>query len=156
VRGGQSPIFDRSSNTLELGPYQLALLGLKGMSLGVQQDCVCETRELAGFKIVEQYARRLVVETTAGDLLVIVRQRDAKGKLVRTFAGAESTAMSIVIRASQDGHLIHVSWHHDRVIWSGMSWGAASIDASGTDPIRIEVEGSDFSVTSIDLEIWRA
>jgi len=152
---GFDPELSHTPDSIELGPYQFALLGIEESNLGVQGGCVSEIRERAEFRIIETTGTRWTVETGPGNLRLIVNQRDADGRLVRTYSGSKSAANAISISASQNGEDHALTRYDDRIVWSGMSWAAADLFASGFDPVRIVVEFQDPIAAQLSLEIWR-
>jgi len=152
---GFPAILNLSNDTIRLGSYQLIILGLDGPDLGRQADSVSQSLDPVWFTTIEQSERKLVVEAEPGELQVVVRQRDAIGHLVRTFAGQDHASKAISIRATQEGSQLESTNDHDRAIWSGMSWGAIEVHPNGSSPIRIEVEASDPSVASLELQLWQ-
>jgi len=145
-----------SEGSIELGPYQMAILGIDGPSFGVQQDCVSQVRKRAYCLVVDRSPAKMTVDFAPGDLRIVVRQRDADGRLVRTFSGSKSAASAISIQAWQVDVEIPVVRHDDKVVWSGMSWAIADLIASGEDPVRIFVEAHDPLVAKLEVEIWSA
>lgn len=151
---GFEPILADGSVTL--GPYQMALLGVNRPGLGIQEDCVSEVRVPAAYRVVQDLGSRVVIETTPGDLRLIVRKRDAEGRLVRNYLADRSIAETLAIRARQGETELDVSLQHDRIVWSGMSWGAAEVVAEGQAPVTFEIEAREPEVTTLEIEVWRA
>jgi len=152
---GFEPTLDRVANSIELGPYQMALLGIEGPNLGMQDDCVSEVRISADYEVIERLPAKLTARTKPGDLELIVRQFDAERKLCRTYSGSESAAAAIRLTVSQDGTDLCVTRHDNRIIWSGMSWAAAAVSAPGGGDVEISLMATDPQVAFLDLEVWR-
>lgn len=74
------------------------------------------------------------------DLRIIMQQFDLKGTPYRSWPGAppDGKAVSEVlkIRVSQEGKEIPLKIEYNKVIWSGLSWGAAEIRQSDIDLAR--------------------
>jgi hypothetical protein len=153
---GFVPLLSGDKHSVELGPYQFVLLGVDGPDLGVQSDCVSAVRIPVNFTVIENYQSKLVVECPGGELLVIVRQRDSDGRLVRTYSGTSSASGAISIAARQGDYDLAISRYDDKVVWSGMSWAIGGVSTRKGVPARITVEVRDPQVKKIDLEIWDA
>ena len=136
-----------SGTQLSLGPGQMAMVGFgayasPGYDLGIQSDVVIP-RSIAPLPISFRDAgagsiEASVVPSTHGVLRVIVQETTPGGQLRRTWAGGppsgENMGKVFAFSASQNGRTIPVRIDYDKVIWSGLSWAAAEIDANDLTP----------------------
>jgi len=137
-------------DAVALGPFQMVLLGLTDESFGVQEDCVSVHRRLVKFEEISRTPTELTIEVPPGEYLVIAQQRDEIGRLVRKFGDGKPFASTLSISSSRGSCQLE----HDRIVWSGMSWGAATIVADGGGPVRIDISTTDSGVESLDVQIW--
>jgi hypothetical protein len=72
------------------------------------------------------------------DLRIILQQFDHTGLPYRSWPGAppdgKKVSDVITIRATQNGKDLPLRIEYDKVIWSGLSWGAAEISRASFDP----------------------
>ncbi|HUI43681.1 MAG TPA: hypothetical protein VL523_17100 [Terriglobia bacterium] len=146
-------------NTVTLGPGQMAAVGYGSYAapefdLGVQEDVIIP-RAIAPLeaKFAPDGSRALVATVTAparGDLRIIFQQRYPDGTVARSWPGGppNGTSMGKVLKisAEQDGKMLPVEIDYDRLVWSGLSWGAGEIPhaefASGR-PITIRCSSAE-------------
>lgn len=144
---GFVPLLD--GNKITLGPGQMAAVGFgryaaPAFDLGVQEDVRIprSIRPLAaafaakGSNTIEA----VLPEPPAGDLRIIFQQWYPDGTVARSWPGGppNGTSMGKVLKisAEQDGKTLPVQIDYDRLIWSGLSWGAGEIRHSDFVPGR--------------------
>jgi hypothetical protein len=156
---GFAPIL--SGNRITLGPGQMAAVGFgryadSGLNFGQQEDVVIP-REItpieANFYDVGKNTIEAVIQPPAkGDLRIIFQQRDEQGNITRSWPGGPPNGKSVTtvleITAEQNGKPLPLLIAHDKVIWSGLSWGAGEVKAKdiakeGSITIRSKSEEKD-------------
>lgn len=127
-------------NKITLGPGQLAAVGFgryaaQEFDLGVQDD-VHIPRSIAPLRARFTANASNEIETTLpapakGDLRIIFQQRATDGAILRSWPGGPPNGLSVgkvlKIFAQQNGKTLPVELDYDRVVWSGLSWGAGEI-----------------------------
>jgi hypothetical protein len=155
-------------NRVTLGPGQLVAVGFgryasKEYDLGLQAD-VQIPRSIArlGAKFVSTTANTIETNIEApvkGNLRIIFQQHGKSGEIMRSWPGGppDGTSMGKVFKiyAEQDGKVLPVEINYDKLIWSGLSWGAGEIErgnfvsgrpitircsSAEKDPVRLEGE----------------
>jgi hypothetical protein len=135
---GFVPILTR--NKIKLGPGQLAAVGFgryagKEFDLGIQED-VHIPRSISPMNVSFAAVGSNGIETTLtapaeGDLRIIFQQRGTDGAIMRSWPGGPPNGMSVgkvlKISAEQYGKSLPVEVDYDRVVWSGLSWGAGEV-----------------------------
>jgi hypothetical protein len=135
---GFVPILAR--NKIKLGPGQLAAVGFgryagKEFDLGIQED-VHIPRSIspinASFAAVGPNGiEATLTAPTEGDLRIIFQQRGTDGGIMRSWPGGPPNGMSVgnvlKISVAQNGKSLPVEVDYDRVVWSGLSWGAGEV-----------------------------
>lgn len=103
--------------------------------LGVQED-VRIPRSIRPLDVAFRPVQQGTIEATvqppaAGDLRIIFQQWYADGTVARSWPGGppNGTSMGKVLRisAEQGGKPLPIEIDYDRLIWSGLSWGAGEI-----------------------------
>ncbi len=127
-------------NRITLGPGQMAAIGFgryaaPEFDLGVQED-VRIPRSIRPLDVAFRPVQQGTIEATvqppaAGDLRIIFQQWYADGTVARSWPGGppNGTSMGKVLRisAEQGGKPLPIEIDYDRLIWSGLSWGAGEI-----------------------------
>jgi hypothetical protein len=155
-------------NGITLGPGQLAAVGFgryasKEYDLGIQED-VQIPKSIAGLeaKFVSTTANTIETNIEApakGDLRIIFQQHGKAGEIMRSWPGGPPNGTSVgkvlKIYAEQDGKALPIEINYDKLIWSGLSWGAGEIkrrnfvsgrpitircSSAEKDPVRLEGE----------------
>lgn len=134
-------------NKITLGPGQMAAVGFgryaqAEFDLGIQEDVRIPTsiRPVeARFSAKGKNAIETTVSVpTRGDLRIIFQQRGTDGNLRRSWPGGppNGTSMAKVLKifATQNGKTVPVEINYDKLIWSGLSWGAGEIKSGALDP----------------------
>jgi hypothetical protein len=91
------------------------------------------------------------------DLRIIFQQFGADGKPVRSWGGAPPDGQKmndlLTIRVRQAGKELPIYLEYDKMIWSGLSWGAAELRQGGFDPaIRVEIYCASAEKDELRLE----
>lgn len=135
---GFVPVLQR--NKVKLGPGQLVAVGFgryaaQDFDLGVQEDvriprsivplsALFVARGINGIEAI-------LTTPAKGDLRIIFQQRGTDGSIMRSWPGGPPNGMTVgkvlKISAYQGGKAVGVEIDYDRVIWSGLSWGAGEI-----------------------------
>lgn len=151
--------------TVTLGPGELALVGFgryakDQFGLGIEED----VRIPVNIQPVNTDFRRTakneittrVVPPANRVLRIIFQQLDKDGRALRSWPGGPPNGKPVgtvlAIRAFQAGKPIPVSIDYDRVIWSGLSWGAGEITPGTFDPkLPIEIRCSSSEKEEVTL-----
>ena len=158
------------SNKIKLGPGQLAAVGfgsyaLPEFDLGVQED-VRIPRSIdpvdAAFVAKGQNAIEAAITPPAkGDLRIVFQQRNNDGLITRSWPGGppngKSVATVLKIRAEQDGKELPITIDYDRVIWSGLSWGAGEIRHASfivERPLTIRCSSSEKDAMKLEARVY--
>lgn len=127
-------------NHITLGPGQMAAVGFgryasAGLNFGLQEDVVIPLT-IAPVEANFQQAGRNTIEAVIqpperGDLRIVFQQRDEQGYIMRSWPGGPPNGKSIAtvlkIVAEQGGKPLPIDVQYDKVVWSGLSWGAGEI-----------------------------
>jgi hypothetical protein len=153
---------------ITLGPGQMAAVGFgrysgNAFDFGLQEDVVIP-REIAPVdaKWIERGKDTLeaVIQPPAkGNLRIVFQQRDQNGNITRSWPGGppngKSVATVLKISVEQNGKAIPVLLAHDKVIWSGLSWGAGEVDRKDlAGHGAITVRCSSEEKAAVKLEGW--
>jgi hypothetical protein len=127
-------------NRIKLGPGQMALVGYgryaaQDFVLGTQEDVIIPRaiRPLeAHFSAMQTNVIEASITPPAhGDIRIIFHQRGADGYLRRSWPGGppNGTLMGkvLTIHATQGGKDLPIEINYNKMIWSGLSWGAGEI-----------------------------
>ena len=134
-------------NRMRLGPGQLAAVGFgryaePAYELGIQEDVIIP-RSIAPIPATFEALPANTIETTviapqAGDVRIIFQQRDSEGAIMRSWPGGPPNGTpvgkALKIYAEQEGKEVPVEIHYDKMIWSGLSWGAGEIKHANLVP----------------------
>jgi hypothetical protein len=157
-------------NRVTLGPGQMAAAGFgryaaAAFDSGVQEDVVIP-RSIApveaSFQGAGENTIQAVVQPPAkGDLRIVFQQRDEKGNIMRSWPGGPPNGKSVgtvlKIVAEQNGKPLPLDGQYDRVIWSGLSWGAAEIrrkDFARGQPITIRCSSAEKNPVRLDGQLY--
>jgi hypothetical protein len=157
-------------NKVKLGPGQLAAVGFgryaaQEFDLGVQRD-VHIPRSIApmsaSFAATGSNGIEVVVPAPAkGDLRIVFQQRGTDGGIMRSWPGGPPTGTSVgkvlKISAAQNGKSLPVKIDYDRVIWSGLSWGAGEIkhaDFASGQPITIRCTSAEKNSVILEGKVY--
>lgn len=161
-----------TGDKIRLGPGQLAAVGFgryagPEFDLGVQED-VRIPRAIspvdASFVAKGQNTIEATITAPAkGDLRIIFQQRDENGNIMRSWPGGPPNGKSVgtvlKIVAEQNGKLLPIEINYDKVIWSGLSWGAGEIrhaDLIGARPLTIRCSSAEKNAVNLEARVYAA
>lgn len=157
-------------NRITLGPGQMAALGFgryvePAFDFGIQEDVVIP-QSIAPLPATFQAAGKNAIGAellppSNGDLRIIFQQRDEHGNIMRSWPGGPPNGKSVgtvlKITAEQDGKPLPIDIQYDRVIWSGLSWGAGEIrhrDLAPGIPIRIRCSSAEQGALTLEAHLY--
>lgn len=157
-------------NKIKLGPGQLAAVGFgryasSEFDLGVQED-VHIPRSIAPLNATFALKGQNIIEATVtppaeGDLHIIFQQRNTDGWITRSWPGGppkgKTVGTVLKIQAEQDGKALPIEIDYDRVIWSGLSWGAGEIRHgafSSGKPITVRCLSEEKSAMKLEAMVY--
>ncbi len=159
-----------AGDQITLGPGQLALVGFgkyadAAFDLGVQADVVIP-RSIEPVEAKFTSAGENTIEATlavpdAGDLRIVMQQRDDHGTIERSWQGGPPNGKNMgkffVIVASQNGKPVPVEINYDKVIWSGLSWAVGEIKHASMNagaPVQIRISSADKDPRKLDGKVY--
>jgi hypothetical protein len=159
-----------SGNKITLGPGQLAAVGFgryaaQEFDLGVQDD-VRIPRSIVPVAASFTSKSDRLIETTVdapakGDLRIIFRQWYKDGSIARSWPGGPPNGTSVGkvlrIEAEQSGKILPVEINYDKLIWSGLSWGAGEIkneNLSPGQPITIRCSSTEKYEVKLEGQLY--
>jgi hypothetical protein len=165
---GFAPVLQGARITL--GPGQMAAVGFgryasTAFDFGVQEDVVIAR----GIVPVDtQWVERgkntieAVIQPPAkGDLRILFQQRDQSDNIMRSWPGGppngKSVATVLRIVVEQNGKPIPVELAHDKVIWSGLSWGAGEVrrkDFANAGAITVRCSSEEKGALKLDGQLY--
>jgi hypothetical protein len=167
--GGYTPEID--GGAIRVGPEQLVVVGTgvyadAGYDLGrdetiripMMQDKVEVAFVSAGKNTIHGIVGAgATVQAGAGkNLRILVQQFGANGLPVRSWGGSPPDGKKmdtlIQIRARQGGADLSLFVEYDKMIWSGLSWGAAEL-RQGTFDVTMPVEIECYSAEKDELRL---
>ena len=162
--GGFVPVI--KGNDLTLGPEQMAVVGLEGYADKAYLMGKDETVRIpfsieaiqTAFTTGEKNKISGTVNSIAGkDIRIIFQQFDASGLPRRSWGGAPPNGKKmnalLSIKVSQEGKQIPLKVEYDKMIWSGLSWGAGEISKMDFDPHKpLTVECSSAEQEAMHLK----
>jgi len=107
-----------------------------------------------------------LIETTVeppakGDLRIIFRQRDKDGNIMRSWPGGPPSGTPVdkvlKIEVEQNGKPLPLEINYDKLIWSGLSWGAGEIkhkDFVSGRPITIRCSSGEKDPVRLDGKLY--
>lgn len=155
-----------NAGKLTMGAEQMAVIGLgryasEQYDLGVEEDVVIP-RQIEQLVISPQMKDAHTVEFQIADfsdkLRIVFSQLDLSGKPIRSWGGGlpEGVKMNeyLAISVKQGKKNVPVKINYDKIIWSGLSWGAGEIDIKdlkSNSPLKItccskEGESKNFKI----------
>jgi len=136
--GGYKP--DVDVNILTIGPEQLVVVAYgeyadRKYELGIDDTInipLSIDKIEAAFTVIAKNTIQGKVNAVAGkDVRIIFQQFSKNGDPCRSWPGAppdgKKVSEVILIKVSQDGKEIPLHIEYDKMIWSGLSWGAGEI-----------------------------
>jgi len=159
-----------TGDKIRLGPGQLAAVGFgrhagPEFDLGVQED-VKIPRVIAPVDATFVSRGQNTIEATftapqKGDLRIIFQQRNSDGVITRSWPGGPPNGKSVgtvlKILAEQDGKTLPIEINYDRVIWSGLSWGAGEIrhdDFASGRPLTIRCSSAEKNAMKLEARVY--
>jgi hypothetical protein len=137
---GFSPIL--RGNRITLGPGQMAAIGFGrysdvSLNFGLQEDVVIPREivpvEASFHETVKNTIEAVIQPPAKGDLRIVFQQRDQQDNILRSWPGGPPNGKSIAtvlqITAEQAGKPLPIEISYDKLVWSGLSWGAGEIRA---------------------------
>jgi len=136
--GGYQPV--EEANILTLGPEQLVVVGYgefadKKHFIGID-DTINIPKSIDKIDTVFSITAKNTIEgkvkpAEGKDIRIIMQQFYKNGDPCRSWPGAppdgKNVSEVIIIKVSQDGKEIPLLIEYDKMIWSGLSWGAAEV-----------------------------
>jgi hypothetical protein len=157
-------------NRITLGPGQMAAIGFgryadDSFNFGVQEDVVIP-REIVPIdaKLIEggkNTIEAVIEPPTKGDLRILFQQRDENGSIMRSWPGGppkgKSIATVLKITVEQSGKALRIDIAHDKVIWSGLSWGAGEVrhkDFTTGSPITVRCSSEEKGFVKLEGHLY--
>lgn len=165
--GGFTPQLMKDS--IELGPEQLAVVGTGEYAdpvydLGRDETIRIPTDQKKVELTFTQKAKNTIVSETLDmrvlpgkDLRIFLQQFGADGFPLRSWGGAPPDGQKmdtlLQIRIHQAGKELPLYKEYDKIIWSGLSWGAAELRHGSFDPaFPVEIECQSMEKGEVRLE----
>ncbi len=157
-----------SNNKIALGPGQMASVGYgryaaKDVDLGIQDD-VNIPRTIVPIEAKFASAGKNAIEGTImpparGTVRIVFQQKNGEGAITRSWPGGPPKGISVgkvlQIAAEQDGKPVPIEVNYDKVIWSGLSWGAGEVNVADTRPgLPIRVRCSSTETGPMQLQAF--
>jgi hypothetical protein len=155
-------------NRITLGPGQMAAIGFgryadASFNFGRQEDVVIPRTIApveANFEPAGKNTMEAVIRPPAkGDLRILFQQRDEQGNIMRSWPGGPPSGKSIAtvlkITVTQKGKTLPIDISYDKLVWSGLSWGAGEVankDFATGGPITIRCFSEEKG--SVKLEVY--
>ena len=132
---------------------------------GVQEDVLIPRRadpleasfRAAGKNTVEATVQR----PPEGDLRIVFQQRDENGNIMRSWPGGppngKSVATVLKISAEQNGKPLPIAIAYDKLVWSGLSWGAGEIrgkDLAAAGAITIRCSSEEQGTVNLEAHLY--
>ena len=157
-------------NRITLGPEQMAAIGFghyagPSFDFGIQEDVVIP-RAISPLETKFQDAGKNAIDASIarpakGDLRIIFQQRDENGNIMRSWPGGppngKSVATVLKISAEQNGKPLPIATPYDKLVWSGLSWGAGEIrrqDMSPKSPIQIRCSSAEQGTVRLEARLF--
>jgi len=166
--GGFKPTIDHK--ILKLGPEQLAIVGFDEYAEEKYKLGVDETVHipLAIEKIETSFSSGpnntigAIVKVPAGkDIRIVLQQFDSYGYPYRSWGGAPPDGKKIneflKIVVTQGKKIIPQYIEYDKMIWSGLSWGAAEIKAQDINPseaLKIQCLSTESAKLQLKADVY--
>jgi hypothetical protein len=159
-----------SGNKIKLGPGQLAAAGFgryagPEFDLGVEEDVhIPRSIALVDARFVPRGQNTIEATLTApakGDLRITFQQRNSDGWITRSWPGGppkgKSVGTVLEIRAEQNGKELPIATDYNRVIWSGLSWGAGEIrrgDFAGGQALTVQCSSAEKNPMKLEARVY--
>jgi hypothetical protein len=143
--GGYTPVAE--ANILTLGPEQLAVVGFDSygnmqhyfgvddtINIPLSIEPIPATFTSAGKNAIQAQVNAAKVK----NVRIIMQQFYKNGDPCRSWPGAppdgKKVSEVIIIKVAQDGKEVPIHIEYDKMIWSGLSWGAGEVKQGSFDP----------------------
>lgn len=157
-------------NRVTLGPGQMAAVGFGGyadasLNFGLQEDVVIP-RKIAPIEANFQQNGKNTIEAVIqppgeGDLRILFQQRDEHGIIMRSWPGGppngKSLATVLKISVEQNGKVLPIDISYDKLVWSGLSWGAGDVrhrDLAAGAPITIRCSSGEQGSANLEAHLY--
>jgi hypothetical protein len=156
---------------ITLGPGQMAAVGFGryvGMefNFGIQEDVIIPQKISpieASFQSAGNNTIQAEIQPSAkGDLRILFQQRDENGNILRSWPGGppkgKSVGTVLKIIVEQNGKSLPVDIQYDKVIWSGLSWGAGEVrrkDFSTSGSITIRCSSEEENTVRLEAKLYQ-
>lgn len=157
-------------NHITLGPGQMAAVGFghyaeASFDFGVQEDVVIPRSITAidvNFHAAGKNAIQAVLQPPpSGDLRILFQQRDEQGNIMRSWPGGppngKSVAAVLKISVEQSGKPLPIDIQYDKLVWSGLSWGAGEVrrqDLVAGAPITIHCSSEEKGSVNLEAHLY--
>ncbi len=155
---------------ITLGPGQMAAVGfgryaVPAFNFGLQEDVVIP-RAIAPAEAIFHAAGKNTIEAVVqppanGDLRILFQQRDEQGNIMRSWPGGppngKSVATVLKISAEQGGKPLPIDIQYDKLVWSGLSWGAGEVrhkNFAGDGPITIRCSSGEKDPVKLEAHLY--
>ncbi|HTD39956.1 MAG TPA: hypothetical protein VK671_04995 [Mucilaginibacter sp.] len=166
--GGYHPALN--GNKIKVGPEQLVVVGFgeyanEKYDMGIDETIqipVAINKMETQFVLTSKNTIQAKVNVPDGrDLRIIMQQFYPNGDPCRSWLGAppdgKKVSEVIKIKATQDGKEIPLHIEYDKMIWSGLSWGAAEIKQGTFDaakPLIIQCSSDEKDTSKLTASIY--
>jgi hypothetical protein len=157
-------------NRISLGPGQMAAIGFgryadASFNFGLQED-VLIPRTIApveaNFGPAGKNTMEAVIQPPAkGDLRILFQQRDEQGNIMRSWLGGppngKSVATVLKITVTQNGKALPIEISYDKLVWSGLSWGAGEVahkDFATGGPITVRCSSEEKGSVKLEAHLY--
>jgi hypothetical protein len=157
-------------NHITLGPGQMAAIGFgryadASFNFGLQEDVVIPWTIApveANFEPAAKNTIETVIQPPAkGDLRILFQQRDEQGNIMRSWPGGppdgKSIATVLKITVAQNGKALPIEISYDKLVWSGLSWGAGEVprkDFATNGPITIRCSSEEKGSVKLEAHLF--
>jgi hypothetical protein len=157
-------------NRIRLGPGQMAAIGFgryagASYNFGLQEDVVIPQTIApveANFEPVGKNTVEAMISPPAkGDLRILFQQRDEQGNIMRSWPGGPPNGKSIAtvlkITVTQNGKVLPIDISYDKLVWSGLSWGAGEVahkDFATGGPITVRCSSEEKGSVKLEAHLY--
>lgn len=155
---------------IRLGPGQMAAIGFgryedASFNFGIQEDVVIP-QTIAPVEANFQQAGKNTIEAVItapaqGDLRIVFQQRDEQGNIMRSWPGGPPSGKSIAtvlkITVTQNGRALPIDISYDKLVWSGLSWGAGEVahkEFATGGPVTIRCSSEEKGSVKLEAHVY--